>query len=94
MKRRQNPFKKTALIYTNIPQGHDVLEQGVCPQSALSFLCSFLHGHGLGTSSKECCQQLGNRLSVLTSSLLLTWKRASPCYLDVLSEDPNHICEI
>lgn len=33
-----DPFKKTALIYTNIPQGHNVLEQGVFPQSALFFI--------------------------------------------------------
>lgn len=35
---KKNSFKKTALIYTNISQGHNVLEQGVCPQSALSFV--------------------------------------------------------
>lgn len=92
MKKRQNPFKKAALSCTNTPAPPRVMvsqSKVFVLRDVLSSLCCFPQGQGLGARFKECCQQLGHRLSVLTSVLPLTWERACPCSLAVHSVDPN-----
>lgn len=85
-KKRQSPFKKTALSCTNTPQSHDVLEM------YFLLFAAFLMDKDLVPGPKTIVSN-SVMASVLTSALLLTWGRACPCSLAVLSVGPDHVCE-
>ena len=59
------PLKKIALTHTNIPRGHDVLEQGsLSPEISLFSLFCFPHRQGLSARPRVSSETQPQAVSV------------------------------